>query len=158
MTRKAVYSGTFDPFTNGHEYILNTALKFFDECTLLVAIHPSKKSLFSIDEKMEMLKEQFKDEPKVKVDKWEGLLVDYAKKNNINAIVRGLRPTGDFDSEYQMASMNKSLYPDIETIFFLTQGDLNFVSSSLVKEIAGHGGDVTKFVSPLINKKIKEKL
>ncbi len=155
--RTAVYSGTFDPLTNGHLHILNTALKFFDRVTLLIAVHPKKAPYFSVDERLEMLKELFKDNDRVIVDHWEGLLVDYAKNNKIQAIVRGLRPTGDFEGEYQMASMNKSLYPEIETVFYMTPSELNFVSSSLIKEIAGHSGDVSRFVPNIILKRMKEK-
>jgi len=156
--RRALYSGTFDPLTNGHKYIVETALKFFDEIIILIAVHPNKKSLFSGEERYQMLSEVFKKSSKITIDKWDGLVVDYARENQVDALIRGLRPTGDFEGEYQMASMNKSLYPEIETVFFMTPGELNFISSSLVKEIAGHKGDISSFVPQYINKKINEKI
>ena len=152
MTRKALYAGTFDPFTNGHDDILNRSLPLFDEVTILLAISPSKKPLFTIEQRLEMLNEHFADEPKVKIDSWSGLLVDYAKKNDIGTIVRGLRPTGDFEVEFQMASMNNKLYPEIETIFLMTEGQNYFISSSLVKEIYNHEGEVKDFLPDIIYK------
>jgi len=156
--RRALYSGTFDPLTNGHKYVVDTALKVFDEVTILIAMHPSKKALFTVDERYQMLSEVFKSQSRVTVEKCDGLVVEYANNNDISALVRGLRPTGDFEGEYQMASMNKSLYPEIETVFFMTPGELNFISSSLVKEIAGHGGDISRFVPETIFNKIKNKI
>jgi pantetheine-phosphate adenylyltransferase len=152
MTRKALYAGTFDPFTNGHDDILTRSLSLFDEVTVLLAISPSKKPLFTIEQRLEMLKEHFKDEPKVKVDSCSGLLVDYAKKNDIGTIVRGLRPTGDFEFEFQMASMNNKLYPEIETVFLMTEGQNYFISSSLVKEVHNHEGQVKDFLPDTIYK------
>lgn len=152
MTKKAVYAGTFDPFTNGHDDILKRALNLFDEVTVLIAVSPSKTPLFSAQERVEMLTEHFKDNSKVKVDSWSGLLVDYAKKNKIDTIIRGLRPTGDFEVEFQMASMNNKLYPEIETVFLMTEGQNYYISSSLVKEVFKHDGDVSEFVPEIINK------
>lgn len=144
--KKALYAGTFDPFTNGHEDILRRSLSIFDEVTVLVAHNRAKVPLFSAKDRVEMIKQCYRDEPKIKVDSWEGLVVDYAKKNNISSIIRGLRPTGDFEAEFQMASMNKRLFNDIETIFLVTEGDNYYVSSSLVKEIYKHGRDVKEFL------------
>ncbi|RLA62284.1 MAG: pantetheine-phosphate adenylyltransferase [Epsilonproteobacteria bacterium] len=144
--KKAVYAGTFDPFTNGHRDVLNKALKVFNEVTLLIAVSPTKKSFFSLDKRMDALREMYAQDSRVKVDHFAGLIVDYAKKNKIGSIVRGLRPVGDFESEYQMATMNHNLYPEVETVFFLTGSEVNYISSSLVKEIHGHGGDITNFV------------
>lgn len=152
MTRKAVYAGTFDPFTTGHDDILNRSLALFDEVTVLLAISPTKKPLFTIEQRLEMISEHFKSEKKVKVDSWGGLLVDYAKNNGIDTIIRGLRPTGDFEFEFQMASMNKKLYPEIETIFLMTEGQNYFVSSSLVKEVYNHKGNVKSFLPETIYK------
>lgn len=148
--KKVIYAGTFDPFTKGHEDIVKRSLKIFDEVTILVAVSPSKKPLFEIDQRVKMISECFSDKEKVLVDSWEGLIVDYAKKFNFRSVVRGLRPTGDFEIEFQMASMNKALYPEIDTIFLPTGGDHYFVSSSLVKEIYKHGGDISDFVPPRI--------
>ncbi|TDJ03730.1 MAG: pantetheine-phosphate adenylyltransferase [Deltaproteobacteria bacterium] len=144
--KKAIYAGTFDPFTNGHRDVLGKALKVFDEITLLIAVSPTKKPFFKLEERIDVLNKMFAGESKIKVGHWEGLMVDYARKNKIGSIVRGLRPVGDFESEYQMAAMNHSLYPEVETVFFLTGSEVNYISSSLVKEIYGHGGDISKFV------------
>lgn len=151
MTKKAVYAGTFDPFTNGHDDILKRALNLFDEVTVLIAVSPSKVPLFSAEDRVKMLEEHFSDDSKVKVDSWGGLLVDYAKNNKIDTIIRGLRPTGDFEVEFQMASMNNKLYPEIETIFLMTEGQNYYISSSLVKEVYRHDGDVSEFVPKVIN-------
>lgn len=154
--KTALYSGTFDPFTLGHADILTRSLSLFDEVTLVVAIHPTKKTFFSVNERVAMLKELFKNDGRIKVDSYEGLIVDYAKKNKINTIVRGLRSVSDFESENQMASMNNKLYPKVETVFLMTRGDLNFISSSLLKEIFGHGGNIAPFVPKTILNKMKK--
>lgn len=156
--KKAVYTGTFDPFTNGHFNIVKRSLKLFDEITVLVAVSPTKSSLFSMEERVEMLQELFKDYEKVKVDSHVGLVVEYAKKNDIGNLVRGLRPTGDFENEFQMASMNNRLNTDLETVFLMTAGKHYFISSTLVKEVFTHGGDVTNFVPKLIGEKLAGKL
>ncbi|MBH48036.1 MAG: pantetheine-phosphate adenylyltransferase [Halobacteriovorax sp.] len=155
--RKAIYAGTFDPFTNGHADILRRSIEIFDEVTILVAISPTKKPLFSMDERLAMIRELYNSEKKIIVDSWEGLIVDYAKKKNIANIVRGLRPTGDFEIEFQMASMNQKLYPDIETVFLMTGPEHYYVSSSLVKEIHKHGRDISQFVPKEILKHLPKK-
>jgi pantetheine-phosphate adenylyltransferase len=157
MARSAIYAGTFDPFTKGHDDILQRALKIFDEIIVLIAVSPSKKPLFSRDERIAMVEEHFANQPQVSVDSWDGLIIDYAKKNSIGSIVRGLRPTGDFEIEFQMAAMNKKLFPDIETVFLMTEGQNYFISSSLVKEIFHHGGNVSDFLPEAVLKKIKGK-
>tara|TARA_R110002072_G_scaffold64203_1_gene159057 strand:+ start:31988 stop:32467 length:480 start_codon:yes stop_codon:yes gene_type:complete len=154
--KKAIYSGSFDPFTKGHEDILRRSLRIFDEVTILIAVSPSKKPLFTVKERAQMISELFENEKQVKVDSWEGLIIDYAKNNQIQTIVRGLRPTGDFEIEFQMASMNNHLYPKIETIFLPTSADQFYVSSSLVKEILKHGGDIKDFLPQTILKNIKK--
>ncbi|AYF45354.1 MULTISPECIES: pantetheine-phosphate adenylyltransferase [Halobacteriovorax] len=155
--KRAIYPGTFDPFTNGHKDILMRSLSVFDEVIILVAHNRNKKPFFTADERVAMLEETFKDEPRVKADKWEGLIVDYAKENEISSIIRGLRPTGDFEAEFQMASMNKRLYPEIETVFFITERDNYYVSSSLVKEIHKHGKLIKEFVPDTIFNWINKK-
>ena len=144
--KRAIYPGTFDPFTKGHEDILKRALKVFDEITVLVAVSPSKKALFSQKERVEMIEETFLKDSRVKVDSWDGLVVEYAKSKGIQALVRGLRPTGDFEMEFQMASMNNTLSPKVESVFFMTGEEHFFISSSLVREVFGHGGDISNFV------------
>lgn len=148
--RKAVYAGTFDPFTNGHLDIVQRALKIFDELTVLVAVSPTKKPFLGQDRRVELLQQLFKDEKKIKVDSWDGLIVEYARKNNIQSIVRGLRPTGDFEIEFQMASMNRKINQDCDTVFLMTSEKLYYISSSLVKEVFNHGGDISPFVPPII--------
>ncbi len=148
--RKAVYAGTFDPFTNGHLDIVQRALKIFDEVTVLVAVSPSKKPFLGQDKRVELLQSLFKDEKKVKVDSWDGLIVEYARKNKISSIVRGLRPTGDFEIEFQMASMNRKINQECDSVFLMTSEKLYYISSSLVKEVFNHGGDVSPFVPPII--------
>lgn len=148
--KKALYAGTFDPFTNGHEDILLRSLSIFDEVTVLVAHNRNKTPLFSAEDRVAMIQECYQSEPKIKVDSWEGLVVDYAKKHNISTIIRGLRPTGDFEAEFQMASMNKRLFGEIETVFLVTEGDNYYVSSSLVKEIHKFGRDIAEFLPPKI--------
>lgn len=155
--KKALYAGTFDPFTSGHYDIVVRALNIFDEITIVLAKSPQKKPLFSLEAREGMIAELFSDNKKIKVDRWDGLIVDYAKKNGIGTIVRGLRPTGDFEIEFQMATMNKNLFNGVETLFLMTGSKYYFISSSLVKEVFQHGGDISKFVPPLIFKKLEEK-
>lgn len=158
--RRALYAGTFDPFTNGHLDILKRALKLFDDVTIVVAKSPSKVPMIPEDVRVEMLKKLFKNNTRVKVDSWSGLIVDYATKNKISSIVRGLRPTGDFEIEFQMASMNRMLKAETDTVFLMTDENNYYVSSTLVREIFFHGGDVSPFVPRLIleeMEKIKKK-
>ncbi len=147
---KALYAGSFDPFTNGHLDIVKRSLELFKEVTILIAVSPSKKPLIPKDERISMIQKIFKDEPRVRVDFFDGLIVDYAKNNNIESIVRGLRPTGDFEIEFQMASMNRKLNSNIETVFLMTGEKFYYVSSSIVKEVLRHGGDISDFVPPLV--------
>ena len=155
MNHKALYAGSFDPFTNGHLDIVNRGLKVFDEIRLLIAVSPSKKFLIDPQRRVELINEHFAKEPRITVDSWDGLLVEYAKKNKFNVLIRGLRPTGDFESEFQMASMNRKLNNDIETVFFTTGEKLYYISSSLVKEVHSHGGDISEFVPPVFIKELK---
>ena len=155
--KRALYAGSFDPFTIGHLDIVNRAVSIFDELTIVIAVSPLKKHLLSKEDRVEMLNKLFADNEKIKVTEWSGLLVDYAKENNIDAIVRGLRPTGDFEIEFQMASMNRKLCPDLETVFFTTGENLYYISSSLVKEIYGHGGDIKKFVPEIVYKELEKR-
>ncbi len=141
-----IYAGSFDIYTNGHAHILKRALSLFDEVIILVASSPVKKNMFSSEERVQMLEKLYAGVDRVKIDSWSGLIVDYASKHKINFLIRGLRPTGDFENEFQMASMNSKLYNDIETVFLMTGGKHYFISSSLVKEVWGHNGDVSQFV------------
>lgn len=156
--KKAIYAGTFDPFTNGHLDIVKRGLKIFDEVIVLVAVPPSKTPFLSSDVRKSLLNEIFKDEPRVTVDTWDGLIVDYAKNNNITSIIRGLRPTGDFETEFQMATMNRKLNPLTETVFLMTGENLYYISSSLVREIYRHGGNIKEFVpAPIFDELVTKK-
>lgn len=157
MISKALYAGTFDPFTVGHLDIAKRALKVFKELTILVAVSPTKKPYLDTETRVELLKKTFLEYgERVRVDSYTGLLVDYAKQNNIGALVRGLRPTGDFEIEFQMASMNRNLSPELETVFFMTGENLYFISSSLVKEVFNHGGNISKMVPKEVLEKMNE--
>ncbi len=152
--KKAIYAGTFDPFTNGHADIVKRALKFFDEVRLVIAIPYNKKPHLPMEVRRDILVKLFKDDPKVNVDVWDGLTVEYAKKNGIGNIIRGLRPTGDFESEFQMASMNRRLHSDVDTVFFMTNAKNYYVSSTLVREIFSYDGDITPFVPKLVKEQM----
>lgn len=148
--KRALYAGTFDPFTNGHLDIVQRALKLFDEVILLVAVSPTKKPFMSSEQRVAVLKKLYAHEPKIRVESWSGLVVEYARQNKIFSIVRGLRPTGDFEIEFQMASMNRKINPECDTVFLMTSEKLYYVSSSLVKEVFTHNGDITAFVPPIV--------
>ena len=154
--KRALYAGTFDPFTNGHLDIVRRAVNIFDELVILVAVSPSKTPFMSTEARVRVLKQLFAHEPKVKVDSWSGLIVEYARQNNIGSIVRGLRPTGDFEIEFQMASMNRKINPDCDTVFLMTSEKLYYISSSLVKEVYNHNGDISSFVPPLVYEELKK--
>ncbi|MBI4041223.1 MAG: pantetheine-phosphate adenylyltransferase [Deltaproteobacteria bacterium] len=153
----AVYPGSFDPVTLGHVDIIERSLKLFDQVVVLIATSSQKKELFSVAEKKDMLREVFKNEQRVLMDATEGLLVDYARTQKVAAIVRGLRAVSDFEYEFQMASMNKRLYPEVETIFMMASDQNHFISSQLVREVARLGGNLKGIVHPYIEKKLKEK-
>ena len=145
----AMYPGTFDPITLGHEELVRRISSLFDEVIVAIASSPRKELMFSIDERIHLAIEVLSDLQNVNVIAYEGLTVDFAQKNNIQVVVRGLRSALDFDYELRLADMNRSLSEEIETIF-LTPNKYAFVSSSLVREIASMGGDVSKFVSPAV--------
>jgi len=146
MKKIALYAGSFDPFTNGHLDIVKRGLKLFDEVRVVVAKSPNKNALFDTSTRQKVISDVFAGNPAVKVDSWDGLIVDYAKREKIGFILRGLRPTGDFENEFQMASMNKHLFENIETFFLTTGEDYFYVSSSLVKEVHRYGGDIKELV------------
>ena len=154
---KAIYPGSFDPITNGHLNIINRASKLYDELIVLVAISPAKKPFFSIEEKVNMIKDSVKDLPNVKVDFYEGLVVDYASKNNVQVLVRGLRAVSDFEYEFQLAAANRFINKEIEMVFFMANSENNFISSSMIKEMAIAGQDVSSLVPPMVTKYLKEK-
>jgi pantetheine-phosphate adenylyltransferase len=157
--RRAVCPGSFDPVTNGHLDIVSRASKLFDEVVVAVLINKSKKSLFTVEERMDMLREVCADFPNVKIDAFHGLLVNFCRERGIIAIVKGLRAVSDFDYELQMAQMNSSLAP-VETVFVPTSPAYSFLASSLVKEVATYGGDVSGLVPgqvlPLLTARLRE--
>ncbi len=147
--RRAACPGSFDPVTNGHIDIISRASTLFDEVVVAVGVNKSKSRLFSPDERMEMLREVCAPYPNVVVDSFTGLLTDFCKQRDIVAIVKGLRAVSDFDYELQMAQMNSSL-SGVETLFVPTSPEYSFLASSLVKEVAAFGGDVSRLVPPLV--------
>ena len=155
----AIYPGSFDPITFGHIDIVERACALFDKVILGVAESESKKPLFDVAERIELIETIFKDNPKIEVLGYsKKLTVDLARENNAIAIIRGLRAVADFEYEFQLATMNRSLAPDIESIFFTPKDTLIYVSSSLVKEIAQFGGDVSRFVTPNAKEALMKKL
>lgn len=156
--KTAVYPGSFDPFTNGHKDIVERALKVFDELVIAIADNPEKKTLFSAEERMEMIRELYKDNPQVTADTFSGLLVDYMRRIGCTVVVRGLRAVSDFEYEFQMANMNRKLYPLMETVFLMTGHECFYVSSRLVKEVATLGGCLTDLVPDLVQKRLLEKV
>ena len=150
--RTAIYPGSFDPITRGHEDIVRRALHFVDRIIVAVAHQRTqrKEGLFTIGERVEMIQEVFADEPRVEPAEFDGLLVDYARTRKATLIVRGLRAVSDFEYEFQMALMNRTLLPEAETIFLAPDARFSFLSASLVREIALLGGDVTDFVAPSV--------
>lgn len=157
---KAVYAGTFDPPTNGHMDLIKRSLTFCDKLIVTIGVNPAKKTLFSEVERIRMLNSNLNslEFDKVIVTSFEGLLVNYAKDIDANLLIRGIRSVSDFEYEINLAGVNKTLYPQIETVFLPTDPTLSVVSSSMVKEIAKHGGDISKFVSPATAEMLFKKL
>ena len=153
----AVYPGSFDPPTFGHLDVIKRSLEIFDKIIVLVSDSKNKNYMFSKDERFEMVKEMVKDIEKVSVENLPGLLVDYLKKNKIRIVIRGLRITSDFDYEFQMSSLNRVLYPKIETIYIISDIKYILLSSSLVRELISNNGDISKFVPPEVEKFIKKR-
>ena len=153
----AVYPGSFDPVTYGHLDIIQRGAKIFDKVTVAVLINPNKDPLFTVEERVEMIKQVTKEMPNVEIDSFHGLLVDYMKKKNANTIIKGLRAVSDFEYELQMASINRKLNEDIETFFMMTNNRYSFLSTSIVKEVARHHGPVSDLVPTLVEEAIKEK-
>ena len=158
MTKKALYTGSFDPMTNGHLDIITRASKMFDELVVGVIVNPNKNPLFTREERVAMIKEVTAQLDNVRVDSFEGLLADYVNKNQFDAVVRGLRATSDFEYEIQMAQMYACLFDKgIESIFLMTSPRYSFISSSMIKEVVSLNGCVDGLVPEIILKRIKEK-
>jgi pantetheine-phosphate adenylyltransferase len=156
----AIYPGSFDPITKGHEDIARRTLRIADRLLIAVAFTStqSKQGLFEVDERVEMIRSVFASEPRVEAISFEGLLVDFARERGAHLVIRGLRAVSDFEYELQMAQMNRELWPELETVFLAPEVDFSFLSSSLVREVAGLGGDVSRFVSAPVLERLQEKL
>ncbi|MBI4169796.1 MAG: pantetheine-phosphate adenylyltransferase [Acidobacteria bacterium] len=154
----AVYPGTFDPITNGHLDIISRGVRLFDDIILAILRNPDKEPLFPLEERMEILSSVVARLPNVRVESFDGLLIDYARSRGARVIVRGLRALSDFEYEYQMALMNQRLGPDIDTFFMMPSEAYSYVSSRLVKEVARLGGDVTGLVPPEVEARLKRRL
>ena len=155
---KAVYPGTFDPITRGHEDLVRRASGLFDQVVVAVAVSSGKKPFFTQNERVEMVREVLADYPNVEVMAFSGLLMEFAQQENARVILRGLRAVSDFEYEFQMAGMNRSIYPDVETLFLTPSEQYMFISATIVREIALLGGNVDKFVHPLISEKLRVKI
>ncbi|MCR4334937.1 MAG: pantetheine-phosphate adenylyltransferase [archaeon] len=154
---KAVYPGTFDPMTNGHLDVIKRGLKMFDSLIIGVAINPRKKPLFSAEERIEMIKESIKDLKNVEVKSFDSLLVDFVRKEKSSIILRGLRETSDFPAEFQHAVVNRKLDSEIETVFVMTNAEYFYITSSIVKEVAAYGGEISQFVPNPVEAKLRLK-
>ncbi len=157
MKRIAVCPGSFDPITNGHLDIIQRGAKVFDELHVCVLNNSSKNSLFTVEERLELISEVTKHIPNVKVDSFNGLLIDYAVQKNADAIIRGLRAVSDFEYEMQITSMNRVLNDYIETFFIMTKSQYSFLSSSIVKEVAKYNGDISDLVPPVVREALMKK-
>jgi len=154
---RAVYPGTFDPLTRGHEDLVRRAAKLFDPLIVGVAISRGKSTFFTLQERTEMAREVLGDLKNVQIASFTGLLADFVRAHDAHVVIRGLRAVSDFEYEFQLAGMNRSLYPDFETIFLTPSEQHMFISATLVREIALLGGDVSKFVDPRVERRLKEK-
>jgi pantetheine-phosphate adenylyltransferase len=156
--RTAIYPGSFDPLTNGHLAIIYRGLKVFDRLIVAVANNPQKSPLFTAEERMALISEAIGDDPRVEVDSFNALLVDYARSKGVYTVIRGLRAVSDFEYEFQLANMNRKLLPEFEAVFVMTGEDYFFVSAQLVREVATFGGDVTGLVPPNVAEGLRRKL
>ena len=151
MTRIAIYPGSFDPPTRGHEDLIRRSLRLADRVIVAIATNAAKQPLFSVEERLEMLRASVPDEPRVSFETFDGLLAEFAGRAGATMIVRGLRAVSDFEYEFQMALMNRQLHPSLETVFLVPAVDLTYLSSSLVREVARYGGDVSALVHPTVS-------
>lgn len=156
MKRNAIYPGTFDPITNGHQDLLRRAASIFDRVIVAIAANPNKAPLFPLATRVELARRVLHELPNVEVLGYSGLTVDFARKHDVHVIVRGLRAISDFEFEFQLANMTRHIDRDIETVFMTPQEQFTFISSTLVREIALLGGDVREFVHPLVEAELKK--
>lgn len=157
MAKTAIYPGSFDPITNGHLDLIERGLKIFDEIIVAIAVNPVKKPLFTIEERVDLIRQVLNHHPRVRIDHFTGLLVDYVRRQQTNVILRGLRAVSDFDYEFQLALMNRRLAPEIETVFLMTSLKWVFLSSSILKEAVSLGGVLEDIVPPLVFQRLREK-
>ncbi len=158
MTRIAVYPGTFDPFTNGHLDLAERALTVFDRLVVAIAANPEKRApLFAPEARVEMIGEVFAGRPEVEVTSFTGLTVDFARSRGLTSLVRGLRAYSDFDAELQQALMNRTLAPEVHTVFLMSGFAHIYVSSTILKDVAGYGRDISEFVPPAVARRVKER-
>jgi pantetheine-phosphate adenylyltransferase len=150
MGSRAMYPGTFDPITNGHDDLVRRACRIFDHVVVAIAANPGKAPLLALEQRMELARRVLADVPNVEVAGYSGLTVEFARQHGLNAIVRGLRAVSDFEFEFQLATMNRHLSDEVETVFLTPTERYNFVSSTLIREIASFGGDVREFVHPAV--------
>jgi len=158
MCKVAIYPGSFDPFTKGHQNIIERGVRVFGQVVVAVAHNTSKKTIFTLDERVQLLNKIFRGRKDVKVDYFEGLLVDYAKKMGTNIVLRGMRTVSDFEYELQMALANKTLSPELETVFMVTDSEFSHISSSVIREVVSLGGSAAHMVPQIVEIKLKEKL
>ncbi|MGI9344177.1 MAG: pantetheine-phosphate adenylyltransferase [Gammaproteobacteria bacterium] len=151
-----MYPGTFDPITNGHQEIVRRSAKLFDRVVVAIASSPDKEPAFDLEQRIDLARVVLADHPNVSVEGYEGLTVDFAERNDLRVIIRGLRAVSDFEYEFQLASMNRHLQEKVETIFLTPTDEYSFLSSTLVREIALLGGDVTKFVHPQVGRALHD--
>ena len=150
MKRNAMYPGTFDPITNGHHDLVRRAARLFDKVVIAIAASPGKEPMFSLYQRIELASQVLSDVDNVEVTGYEGLTVDFARNNDLQVIIRGLRAVSDFEYEFQLATMNRHLEEDVETVFLTPMEQFTYISSSLVREIATFGGDISTFVHPVV--------
>jgi pantetheine-phosphate adenylyltransferase len=158
MTVKALYPGTFDPPTNGHVDLINRGSKLFDQLTVAVLVNPVKNPLFSVEERVEMLKEVTGSIENVSIATFNGLMVEFARQQGVSAVLRGIRAISDYEYEFQMALMNRRLAPEVETVFLQPAGRYSFISSRMLKEVFSLGGDVTGLVPPNVLKRLRARI
>lgn len=158
MSVSAMYPGTFDPITLGHEDLVRRACRLFDKVVIAIAANPGKEPMFTLDERVELARISLADLDNVEVSGYDGLTVDFAREHRLGVILRGLRAVSDFEYEFQLANMNRHLAADVETAFLTPTETYNFISSSLVREICSMGGDISEFVSPAVNEALKKRV
>ncbi len=158
LSSRAVFPGSFDPITNGHLDVIERGLKVFDELIVAILVNPGKEPLFTVEERIDLIRLVCREMPRVRVETFSGLLVDYAVRAQARVILRGLRAISDFEYEFQMALMNRRLNPEIETVFMMPAEGYSYLSSRMVKEVFQLGGDVSQLVPPIVERRLKDKV